>query len=127
MPYPWPSFGSFQWHRDETAIFGTDTGWNRQPGYAQSRPLGSARDSIVTLAIGSAARKFECLLSPSRYDELAGLVNSAAFFTDWERPAPGQRFAFLANIEQRQWVAVRCSDGETEKRIRTVVSLISQD
>lgn len=128
MSYPWPSFSTdFLFQRDEQPIFGTDTGWARAPSYSRSRPLGSATDSIVVLAIGSAIRSFECYLSPDRFDTLEGYINTSASFTDWERPTPDSRDAFLLQITPLDPdVRVVCSDGVTRKRIRTRVDLVSQ-
>lgn len=126
MAYPWPGFDTFLFTRDEAPITGSDTGWNQAPSYARSRPLGGTSDSIVTLAIGSAERTLEVFLSPDRFAALAALVNTSATFTDWERPTPDSRSAFLTSLQQQEFVAVRCSDGSTQKRIRTAINLVSQ-
>ena len=126
MTYPFAGFGAFLFQREEWPIFGTDSGWNREPSIDQSRPLGSARDSIVTLAIGSAIRSFECWLSPARYVVLAALINTTAVFTDWDRPMPNTGSAFLKNVSQIGWGAVDCRNGNTQKRIRVRVELIGQ-
>lgn len=128
MAYPWAGFGTFLFQRDEQPIFGTDTSWGgRQPSYAQSRPLGSAIDSIVTMAIGSAQRQFECHLSPDRFDVLEALVNTSALFTDWKRPTPDSRNAVLMTlIPTDQYVTFLCSDGVTRRRIRCTATLVSQ-
>ena len=126
MPYPWPSFGSFLFARDETPIWGSDQGWRRSPTYARRRPLGSATDSVLTLAIGSADRSFELYLSPSRLAILEALVNTSALFTDWERPTPDSRTALLSLVEPLEWLAVACTDGTTQKRVRVNVVLVSQ-
>lgn len=128
MSYPWASVGaSFLFKRDEQPIFGTDLGWLRDPSYNRARPLGTAIDSIVTLAIGSSVRQFECYLSPTRYTQLEALQNTADSFTDWDRPTPNSQQAFLARISALDRdVVVTCSDGSTQKRIRTLVELVSQ-
>jgi hypothetical protein len=128
VAYPWAGFGTFQFSRDEQPIFGSDTGWARpQPSYSQSRPLGSATDSIVTLAMGSAVRSYEVYLTPTRFTALEALVNTRGLHTDWNRPTPDSRQAFLASlIPQDQNVMVVCDDGVTRRRIRAVVELISQ-
>ena len=126
MAYPFAGFGSMLFPREEMPIFGTDMGWNRSPSLSRARPLGSATDSIVTLAIGSAVRTFELYLYPARFAQLQALVNTSAAFVDWERPTPDNRQAFLSKVEQVAWVASLCSDGTTEKKIRTRVELISQ-
>jgi len=127
MPYPWPSFGSFLFEEGEAPIFGTDIGWGRSLKLSQESPLGSATDSIVALAVGSAMREFECLLPPSRFTQLEALLNTAALFTDWERPAPDSRSAYLRAVEPiNRTVVVNCPDGSTLRRVRTRVSLVSQ-
>lgn len=124
--YPWPSFGNFLFTRDESSLQRSDRGWNRTPSYARSRALGSASDNVVTMAVGSSERSFEVYLTPARLAVLAALVNTVAAFTDWERPTPDSRDALLMKVEQREWAAVRCSDGSTQKRIRTQVTLLEQ-
>lgn len=126
--YPFPSFGAtFLFDREEGPIYQTDTRWGRDPSYTRSRPLGTATDSIVTIAVGSAVRQFECYLSPDRFAQLEVLMNTADSFTDWDRPTPGSRQAFLGRVSILDGdVAVRCSDGVTRKRIRALVELISQ-
>jgi len=126
--YPWAGFGdTWRFHRDEQPIFGTDSLWTRAPSYSQARPLGSAIDSIVTLAIGSAVRSFECHLSPTRFNELEALVNTSNDFTDWKRPTPDSRAAFLLRLTPVDPdVRFVCHDGVTRQRIRTKVDLVSQ-
>lgn len=127
MAYPWPSFEDFLFTREEQPIFGSDTGWQRDPSYARSRPLGSNIDSIVTLAIGSAIRSWECYLSPSRFTVLEALVNYSGTLTDWANPTPDSRGAFLLRVTPiDQYVSVTCSDGTTQQRVRTRVEFISQ-
>jgi len=127
MSYPWAGFGTFLFARDEQPIFGSDTGWDRDPSYSEQRPLGSAIDSIVTMALGSARRSFACYLSPDRFDALEALVNTAAAFTDWKRPTPDSRSAFLETLHPvDQYVMVVCSDGVTRRRIQATVALVSQ-
>lgn len=128
MPYPWPSFGSFRFSREERAIFDTDEGWERQPAISQQRPLGSAIDSIVTLAIGSASRTFECRLTPARFTALEALLTTTALFTDWDRPTPDSRQAFLRAVTplDRTDVLICRNDGSTPNTVRVRVELISQ-
>lgn len=128
MPYPWPSFGSFRFAKDERVVFDTDNGWLRQPSISEQRPLGSATSSIVTLAIGSARRTFECRLTPARFAALEALVNTTALFTDWDRPTPDSRQAFLRSVTplDRSEVLVCRNDGSTPNTVRVRVELISQ-
>ncbi len=128
MPFPWSSFGAFKFQRREQVLHDTDSGWSRTPAISQQRPLGSAIDSIVTLAVGSAVRTFECYLTPARFITLEALVNTSALFTDWDRPTPDSRQAFLRRVSQvrRTDVLVRSSNGVTPNSIRARVELVSQ-
>lgn len=128
MPFPWPSFGGFRFLGvDERPVFRTDSGWNRRISTSRQRPLGTATDSIVTLAVGSASRAFEVHLTPARLAILEALVNTTALFTDWERPNPDSRQAFLMAVTQLDRTVVKvCSDGGTPNRIRVRVELVSQ-
>lgn len=126
MGYPWPGFGTFKFAREEQPIFGTDTLWGRSPSYSRARPLGATVDSVVTMAIGSAVRTFECYLSPDRFDELEALVNTSGSFVDWKRPFPDSRDAFLLQLTIIDPdVRVVCSDGVTRQRVRTKLDLMS--
>lgn len=126
MAYPFAGFGSFLFQRDEWPLPDTDIGWNRSSSINRSRPLGASTDDIVALAIGSAERSLECHLSPARFASLEALVNTTNTFTDWSRPTPDSRSAYLAKVTQLSWVAALCSDGSTERKIRTRVELVSQ-
>jgi hypothetical protein len=138
MPYPWPSFGGFLFRLSEHAIWQTDTGWVISPTYVRQRPLGSGTDAIVTTAIGSSERSFDMLLDPQRLQSLQGLLNTKATFTDWRRPAPDSRPAFLAGIAIVQDViakeskqnAVGSTNGSigtyiTRRKIQVRITLIS--
>lgn len=96
--YPWPSFGGFSFRKEEHAIYGTDAGWTNAPTYARNRPLGSDSDVITALSIGSAERTFEIILTPERFAALFNLLNTKGLFTDWERPIPDSRQAFLSEL-----------------------------
>ena len=126
MAFPFAGFSSFLFTREEIPIFGTDLGWQRLPSIDRTRPLGSATDSIVTTAAGSATRAFELYLDPTRLAALEALVNTTATFTDWERPTPDSRSAFLSTLLNLQRLAVKCHDGVTRQRFRVRVELISQ-
>lgn len=128
MPYPWPSFGTFYFGRRERAIHTTDSGWGRNISVSQQRPLGTAIDSVVALAVGSAVRTFECYLTPTRFAVLEALVNTTALFTDWDRPTPDSRSAYLRRLSpvNRSGVLVCNDDGETPNSVRARVELVSQ-
>lgn len=119
MAYPFPSFASFNFYRDEWPLPGTDVPWNREPSMSSHRPLGSATDNVVTTSLGSRIRSFESLLTPQRFAQLELLVQSAGVFTGWERPVPISYQAFLVNIEALENLPVLCNDGSTQRRIRT--------
>jgi hypothetical protein len=117
------AFGGFTFATDEGPAPGTDTGWANQLSLDRARPLGSARDSIVTLAVGSATRAFQVSLTLARYAVLLAMINTVATFTDWES-VPDVRSAFLAGVtpvdQATPW------SGETGNRIAVRVELISQ-
>lgn len=124
--YPWPSFGTFIFGRRETEIFGTDQGWTLAPSYAQTRPVGTTVDHIIATAIGSATRTFECYLEQDRFDQLLNLLNTSAVFTDWERPIPDSRSAFLTEVSPQEKTFHIDHLGLAKPVIRTRVSLLSQ-
>lgn len=126
MAYPFAGFGSFLFQRDEWPLPGTDTGWNRSPSISRSRPLGAATDDIVALAIGSAERNFECHVTPARFAALEALVNTSGAFIDWGRPTPDSRTAYLQRLTQLGSVAAICEDGQTRRKVRVRLELVSQ-
>jgi hypothetical protein len=126
MGYPFAGFGGFIFHEDERAISETDSRWVREPKRDRSSPLGSARDTIVTLALGSADREFEILFEPTRFAAFEALVGTTDTFTDWTRPTPDSRSAYLARAQHLTDVSVVCADNSTRRKVRARVSLISQ-
>lgn len=128
MAYPWASFGSFLFKQSESPLMGTDKGWVLKPTLARSRPLGSSKDDIVTLAIGSMERDYECLMEVDRFNALRALINTTSVFTDFDRPLPGQQNAFLINVEplDRSLFSRACDTNGSHQRIRCKVSLVSQ-
>jgi len=117
------SFGGFTFATDEAPAPGADTGWVTQLKLDRATPLGAARDSIVTLGVGSATRVFEVSLTLARYAVLLAMLNTVATFTDWEA-VPNVRSAFLAGVtpvdQAGPW------SGETGNRIAVRGELISQ-
>ncbi len=69
--------------RYDQVVPGSDSGWNLQPGIQQSHPLGSDRDSILTMYLGSKIRNFTLATSPARFVQLALLMTRTLTFTDW--------------------------------------------
>lgn len=128
MSYPWPSFGAaFLFERSEQPLYGSDLGWNSQsPTIDRRRPLGSATDSIVTLAVGSAERTFEVYLTPTRARVLEALVTTTAVLTDWEKPDPDSRAAYLLSVVRLELLKSVCFDGVTLARWRCALHFISQ-
>lgn len=126
MAYPWPSFSTILFQQAERPLAGSDTGWKRTPKRDRSANLGSATDSIVTLAIGSATRSWEAHFEPDRFDALEALVGSTDTLTDWEAPVPDSRAAYLESIEKVADVAVLCTDNVTRRKLRAKVTFISQ-
>lgn len=127
MAYPWPSFGSFTFKRSESALWGTDVGWALSPTIAQTRPIGSVKDHIVATAIGSRARSFEINLETDRQAQLESLINTTAVLTDWERPVPDSRPAFLVSVEPvDRFLHQASQSGQTTFARRFRVTFVSQ-
>lgn len=126
MAYPWAGFSNLLFERGEEPIRGTDSDWVVNPSYARSRPLGSAVDSILTTAIGSATRTLQAYFSPDRLALLEALQNTLGVFTDWERPTPDTRNAVLLRVIPISRETMVCPDGSTNLRIRTQLELASQ-
>lgn len=129
MAYPWPGFGTFQFHRvdGEVPLPQSDTGWQRAPSVVAHRILGGFVDSIQTTSMGSKGRSFDMLLSPRRYDQLEALLTQTSLFTDWRRPTPDSRQAFLSGLTREpDAVQVPCWDGETRDRYVAHITLASQ-
>lgn len=124
--YPWPSFGSFQFKPKETALFGSDQGWGLSPSFVQQRPVGATKDHIAATSIGSASRSFEIYLEPARFAILESLLNTVDTFTDWERPTPDSREAFLSEVSPQEKIFHMSNDGLIKPVIRVRVSLLSQ-
>lgn len=126
MSYPWPSFGGFKFKREEHILWGSDSGWALAPSIAVGRPHGSATNVITTLAIGSAERTFEINLSVARFSALQLLLNSKAVFTDWGRPLPDSRMAFLSTVTPTDPELISNNpNGIANRKIRTKIALIS--
>ena len=123
MGYPWPSFGAFFFKREESAHFETDAGWALTPAYVQQRPIGSTVDYIIATSIGSATRSFEVTLTYSRFLQLQQLINTIAVFTDWLRPLPDSRMAFLSEVTPLEQVA----NAALVRKLRVKISLVSQN
>lgn len=125
MGYPWPSFGGFLFQRDETVIWGTDAGWEKAPTYNRQRPLGTSSDVITTLAIGSSERTFEAVFTVERFTALEGLLNTKAVFTDWGRPLPDSRNAFLSEVVPIEDVISYFPDGVPKRKRRARLTFVS--
>lgn len=117
------SLGGFTFATDEQPPPEADTGWVTTLKLDRVSPLGSAKDSIVTLAVGSATRAFEVWLTLARYATLAGLVNTVVSFTDWEA-VPNTRNAFVAGVNPVDYSGPW--SGETGNMVRVRVELVSQ-
>lgn len=123
--YPWAGFSSFVFTPSEQPM--DDTHWKIGPNYSRRKPLGSTVDSIVTLGIGSADRTLEDIyFEPDRFATLQSLVNTLGTFTDWDRPVPDSRSAFLANVIEVERVAVACADNSRRMKIKARIELVSQ-
>lgn len=124
MAYPFAGFSSFLYQNDERPV--QDTHWKLAPSIQRSRALGSSRDSVTVLARGSDDRQFEDYLEPTRFASARALVGTTATLVDWDRPTPGQRPAFLLNIEEVERIGVVCTGGEVRTKIRARWIFISQ-
>ena len=122
--YPFPSFGGFQFKKEES--WHTDTNWSKSPSYQRSRPLGSATDVAIALSIGSSERTIETYLSPERFAQLEGMLNTTALFTDRGRPIPDSRQAFLLEVIPSQEMYSYAPTGIVGRKIPTKITLITQ-
>lgn len=131
--YPWASFGEMKFRREETAQWETDAGWVMTPTYMQQKILGSMVDYIVATGIGSATRTFEMILEPDRYELLRSKLNTTAQFTDWTRPLPDSRMAFLSEVTLMTNIFHFDSKGRVgrggriSRGVHIKVTLLSQD
>lgn len=124
--WPWPSLGGFQFKREEQPVYGTDLGWVQNPVYIRQTPLGSGGDTIVTTALGSMERNFEVYLSEDRFAILKAMANASYLFTDWSKPRPDSRQAFLSSVIQQDiGLHAKPDTNQTYKVSRVRVSLLS--
>lgn len=125
MGYPFPSLGGFNFYRYETAIYGSDTNWAKSPSYNSQRPLGSATNVSIALAIGSSERSFDVYLTQERFNALESLINTRVTFTDWKRPTPDSRVVFVTQVTPAEegW-SFKPTD-RANRKIRTRVSLVT--
>ena len=123
MGFPFPSFGGFLFKKEESWY--SDTNWVKTPAYQRQRPLGSATDVAIALSIGSAERSFELYLTPERFAQLEGMLNTTALFTDRGRPTPDSRQAFLTEVIPSQDVYSYKPTGITGRKIPTKITLIT--
>lgn len=121
--YPFPSFGGFNFQREEH--FYTDTNWVKSPSYQRSKPLGSSTDVAIALSIGSSERSFELYLSPTRFAQLEGMLNTKAVLTDWARPVPDSRQAFLTEVTANPDVYSYKPTGKVDRKIPTKITFIT--
>ena len=121
--YPYPSFGGFQFKRDEH--FYSDTNWVKTPSYQRQRPLGTGTDVAIALSIGSAERTFELYLTPTRFAQLEGMLNTTGLLTDWGRPIPDSRQAFLTEVTPSSDVYSYKPTGITGRKIPTKLTFIT--
>lgn len=129
MPYPWPSFGTFQFNATEKPSIDDDSGWVVSITTAKTRALGALTDSITLVALGSRSRSFSIYMAEDRLAALQALVGTSAAFCDWTRPTPDSRQAFLDAVEQGDSIIrVGNSRGlsQSDQRRKVRVSLTSQ-
>lgn len=121
--WPFPSFSGFKFQRDEH--FYSDTNWAKTPSYQRTRPLGTSTDNIIALSIGSAERSFELYLTPTRFAQLEGMINTKGLLTDWGRPIPDSRQAFLTEVAPSQDVYSYKPTGIVGRKIPTKLTFIT--
>jgi hypothetical protein len=129
MPYPWPSFGTFQFNATEKPSIEDDSGWVVSITAAKGRALGAVSDSITVMALGSRTRNFSIYLAEDRLAQLQALIGSVAAFCDWSRPTPDSRNAFLDTVEQGDAI-IRVGNSRglslSDQRRKVRVTLTSQ-
>jgi hypothetical protein len=130
MPYPFASFSSFTFLRTERPIWDTDPGWQNSMSFARNLPLGANRPTLLNLG-SQAERSFEMWMSPARVAALSGLLGITSTFTDWDRPLPTRRQAYLSAVNTTTNIAVmdnRPGDptDTTQRRQRVRITLIAQ-
>jgi hypothetical protein len=121
MAYPWPSFSTFQWTKQESPVFGSDTGWQVQQSFARNKVLGGLADSIIVLSRGSLERRFACYLSMPRFAQLQALIGVSGQFCDWDRPTPDARAAILMGADATETVITGNRDGQTDADNRALM------
>jgi hypothetical protein len=94
---------------------GSDTGWNRQISYAQNRNLGSQRDTMLQMALGSHTREFVLNLSQARFLTLQAIQGATMTFTDWYGDS---RTVLVQSIERQS--------GSRPFLVKTRVNLLEQ-
>lgn len=94
---------------------GSDTGWNREISFSNNRNLGSQRDSVLQMALGSHTRSFNVFLTRARFLAFQALQGASVTFTDWE----GNARPVLVNLVRRE-------TGSRPFLYRTSISLLEQ-
>jgi len=97
---PYATLGSFVFVANSDAVQpGSDSGWNRELTIQQTRPLGSNRDVILKMALGSHTRQFVVRTSPARFLLLQALLATIIVFTDW---SGNSRTVYVQTIRRDQ-------------------------
>lgn len=68
----------------EGPVVGSDTGWNRDISIQQTRPLGTEKDVVLKMALGSHVRSFQLFLTRARFLVFYALQGTRITFVDWE-------------------------------------------
>lgn len=101
MPYPFPSFGTFLFTENREAD--TDTWWNRESQATFRRFLSDFPNDLSYVRPtqrGNGVRSFEIQMTLDRVIMLQNSYqNTLADFTDWQRPTPDSRYAWLKTVQ----------------------------
>lgn len=99
--YPFPSFGTFLFKEDLDNT--TDTWWNRESKATFRRFLSDYPNDLSyvrPVERGNGLRSFEMQMTLARVTELQNnYQNTLAVFTDWQRPTPDSRYAWLKTVQ----------------------------
>lgn len=93
----------------------SDSGWNREISFVNTRNLGSQRDSMLQMALGSHTRSFKLFLSRARFLAFKALQGQLTTFMDWE----GDSRSVVVNLVRRE-------SGSRPFIYRTTIELLEQ-
>jgi len=83
----------------------SDSDWNREPSVQITRARGSAKDTILRLAMGSFTRSFSVWTTPERFRILRTMVSTLQTFVDWDGET---RIVFVQTVHRQVGRPFRC-------------------